>query len=68
MMTVRRANILSTSYVSGAIGSTAPECPCLVVITTFRRGFAIHIFTDENFEGREPAWLAQCRTVRARRS
>lgn len=46
MMTVRRANIVSTYYVSGAIGSTAPELPCLVIITTFRRGFAIHTFTD----------------------
>lgn len=53
MMTVRRANILSTCYVSGAIGSTAPEFPYLVIITTFRRGFALHVFTDENLEARE---------------
>lgn len=58
LMTVRRTNILSPSYVSSAIGSAEPEFPFLVVITTLRRGFAIHIFTDKNFEAREPEWFA----------
>lgn len=46
MVTVMRAIILSACYVSGAIGSTAPEFPYLVLITTFRRGFVMNIFTD----------------------
>lgn len=43
-------NILSTYYVLGAVWSTAPEFPYLILISTFRRGFVIYIFTEEQSE------------------